>query len=222
MRVRAALVGIMALALGARAVAQPLDDAQPDDDLPTVIDDLDAAVDDAAPDPLAAAIDAGAADPIDPSDAGAPDPVDAGTAIVDAAPPVDALPSPDVDPLLFGQPEVAAVASPTEVRLGQPITLSVTAVYASGVAVNLPDPLVLGDGFEAGRREVVEKVRSDGRRIKEWQIRVYPWRSATSWCRRSRSRSPPAARQRRSRPARCRSGWSACSAMSTIPSCCAR
>lgn len=180
MRLRAAIVLVCALAMSVRAVAQPSDDANLGDDIPTFVDPApDAAPGDAA-DPQA-----GAADPIDAGvpavdliDGGVPaaiDPIDGGAPIIDAAPPVDALPSPDVDPLLFGQPEVAAVASPTEVRLGQPITLVVTAVYGNGVAVNLPDPLVLGDGFEAGRREVVEKLRSDGRRIKEWQIRVYPW-----------------------------------------------
>jgi hypothetical protein len=97
-----------------------------------------------------------------------------------AAPPApagsgSAAARPDLDPLVFGEPEVSAVASPTEVRLGQPFTLVVTAVYGDGVTVNLPDPLVLGDAFGAGHREVTDRKRSDGRHVREWQIKVRAW-----------------------------------------------
>jgi hypothetical protein len=84
-------------------------------------------------------------------------------------------PSVDVDPLVIAQPEVTAFASPSALRLGQQTTLVVTATYGAGVQVNLPDPLVLGDAFEAGHRETIDRVRTDGRRVREWQIRVYVW-----------------------------------------------
>jgi len=76
---------------------------------------------------------------------------------------------------MMGAPEVRAAASPSAVRIGQPIALVITATYGAGVSVNLPDPLVLGDGFEAGRRDTSDRVRSDGRRVREWQVRVYAW-----------------------------------------------
>jgi hypothetical protein len=177
-----------ALVIGGRAAraqpADPVDDAAADPTFgPGAPDDAGPADDAGGPDDAGAGVgladDAGGADdaplaPGDPfADAGAP--ADGGAILDAGVPPVDALPTPDIDPILFGQPEVSAVASPTSVRLGEPITLVVTAVYITGVNVNLPDPLVLGDAFEVGRREVTDKQRSDGRHIREWQIRVLPW-----------------------------------------------
>jgi hypothetical protein len=87
---------------------------------------------------------------------------DAGPTIVDA-------------PYVLGAPEVSAVASPTAVRLGEPFVLFVTATYGGDVRVNLPEPLTLGAAFEAGRRVTADRKRSDGRRIREWQIEVVAW-----------------------------------------------
>lgn len=81
----------------------------------------------------------------------------------------------DIDPLALGAPEVQAVASPTVLKLGGRFTLVVTATYGAGVEVNLPNPLVLGDAFEAGKAAPADKVRSDGRRVREWYIPVYAW-----------------------------------------------
>jgi len=78
-------------------------------------------------------------------------------------------------PFLLGAPEVEALASPTEVRLGQRFTLVVTAVHAADVVVNLPEPLDLGAGFEAGRKLSSTHPRSDGRKVREWQIELVAW-----------------------------------------------
>jgi hypothetical protein len=78
-------------------------------------------------------------------------------------------------PYVLGAPEVTAVVSPAVVRLGEPFVLFVTASYGGDVRVNLPEPLVLGAAFEAGRRVVDDRRRSDGRRIREWQIEVVAW-----------------------------------------------
>jgi hypothetical protein len=87
---------------------------------------------------------------------------DAGPTIVDA-------------PYVLGAPEVSAVVSPAVVRLGEPFVLFVTASHGGDVRVNLPEPLALGAAFEAGRRVVDDRRRSDGRRIREWQIEVVAW-----------------------------------------------
>ena len=87
---------------------------------------------------------------------------DAGPAIVDA-------------PFTLGAPEATAQASPSEVRLGQPFTLFVTAVYGGDVRVNLPEPLVLGPAFEVRRSSAEDRRRSDGRRIREWQLELVAW-----------------------------------------------
>ena len=80
-----------------------------------------------------------------------------------------------IDPLDFGAPEVTAFASPSEVRLGQEITLVVTATYGNNVEVNLPDPLFpAGAPLEVAHRDSVDRVRTDGRHVREWQLRVYP------------------------------------------------
>ena len=80
------------------------------------------------------------------------------------------------DPLELGAPEVRAVASPSEVRLGQPITLIVTATYSANVVVNLPDPLFpAGAPMETTSRDSTDSMRADGHLIREWQIKAYAW-----------------------------------------------
>jgi hypothetical protein len=87
----------------------------------------------------------------------------------------DAAPTIVDAPYVLGAPEVTAVVSPAVVRLGEPFVLFVTASYGGDVRVNLPEPLALGAAFEAGRRVVDDRRRSDGRRIREWQIEVVAW-----------------------------------------------
>jgi hypothetical protein len=72
-------------------------------------------------------------------------------------------------------PAVTAAASPSEVRLGARFTLFVTAVYGSGVEVNLVEPVGLGQAFEVKRRTSENHERSDGQHTREWQLDVYAW-----------------------------------------------
>ncbi len=77
---------------------------------------------------------------------------------------------PDVD-----APQVSAAASPTELMLGSRFTLFVTAVYNTGVEVNLPAGLDLGDTFEIKKTTSEDHVRADGKRVREWQLDVVAW-----------------------------------------------
>jgi len=72
-------------------------------------------------------------------------------------------------------PEVSAAASPSEVRLGERFTLFVTAVFNEGVEVNLREPVELGGGFEVTRRLSEDKLRADGKHVREWQLEVRAW-----------------------------------------------
>ena len=73
-------------------------------------------------------------------------------------------------------PEVSAAASPSDVKLGARFTLFVTAVtYATGVEVNLREPVDLGGAFEVTTRVAEDKPRADGKHIREWQLEVYAW-----------------------------------------------
>jgi len=72
-------------------------------------------------------------------------------------------------------PEVSAVASPTELKLGGRFTLFVTAAMDTGQEVNLREPVELGGAFEVGKRVSEDRVRSDGKRVREWQIEVRAW-----------------------------------------------
>jgi hypothetical protein len=81
-----------------------------------------------------------------------------------------------VDPLELFAPEVSATASPTEVRLGQQITIVITATYNKNVQVNLPDPLFpAGAPLEIAKRDSTDHDQNDGKRVREWQIRAYAW-----------------------------------------------
>ncbi|HEY0189537.1 MAG TPA: BatD family protein [Kofleriaceae bacterium] len=72
-------------------------------------------------------------------------------------------------------PEVAAAAYPTAVRLGDRLTLYVTATFTPGVIVNLREPLSLGPAFEVGRKTSEDRPNGDGRTTREWQIEVTAW-----------------------------------------------
>lgn len=72
-------------------------------------------------------------------------------------------------------PEVSAAASPSQMRLGERFTLFVTAVFNDGVEVNLREPVDLGGGFEVTRRVSEDKLRGDGKHVREWQLEVRAW-----------------------------------------------
>ncbi len=72
-------------------------------------------------------------------------------------------------------PEVSAVASPSELKLGGRFTLFITAAMDSGQEVNLREPVDLGGAFEVGKRVSEDRVRSDGKRVREWQLEVRAW-----------------------------------------------
>ncbi|HPH67724.1 MAG TPA: hypothetical protein PLF40_18330, partial [Kofleriaceae bacterium] len=78
-------------------------------------------------------------------------------------------------PIDIAAPQVSASASPTEVRLGTPFTLFVTASFGPNVTVNLADPLDVGDAFEVRRRVSNDRKRADGQTVREWQFEVFPW-----------------------------------------------
>ena len=72
-------------------------------------------------------------------------------------------------------PEVSAVASPTELKLGGRFTLFITAAMDIGQEVNLREPVELGGAFEVGKRVSEDRVRADGKRVREWQIEARAW-----------------------------------------------
>lgn len=75
----------------------------------------------------------------------------------------------------FGEPEVSAAASPTDLKLGDRFTLFITATYGAGVEVNLPASIDLGDGLEIKRTSSEDHVRPDGKHVREWQLDVVAW-----------------------------------------------
>jgi hypothetical protein len=78
-------------------------------------------------------------------------------------------------PIDAAAPEVHAAASPAKLLLGGRFTLFVTATFAPGVEVNLPEPLPLGDAFEVTRRVSEDRGAPGGRRVREWQLDVTAW-----------------------------------------------
>lgn len=75
----------------------------------------------------------------------------------------------------LGQPEVSAAASPTDLKLGGRFTLFITAAYGAGIEVNLPATVDLGDSFEIKRTSSEDRVRADGKHVREWQMDVIAW-----------------------------------------------
>jgi hypothetical protein len=75
----------------------------------------------------------------------------------------------------LGEPEVSAAASPTDIKLGDRFTLFITATYGAGIEVNLPATVDLGDAFEVKRTSSEDRVRPDGKHVREWQLDVIAW-----------------------------------------------
>ena len=113
----------------------------------------------AQPDPDAGvALDGGAAGPAD------------GGATGDAGPPRIVIDGPTV--LGIGKPQVSASASPTELRLGDKLTLFIEVVYDDNVAISVPAGLDLAPAFDELKRSSVESRRSDGTRKRTYQIQL--------------------------------------------------
>ena len=72
-------------------------------------------------------------------------------------------------------PEVNASASPTAMKLGDRFTVFVTAAYGDGVEVNLREPVDLGSGFEIRKKLSEDRMRADGKHVREWQLDVVAW-----------------------------------------------
>lgn len=96
-----------------------------------------------------------------PDDAGGPD---AGRVVIDG-------------PTLLGigRPQVSAMAAPSEVRLGDKLTLFIEVTYDEQVAVSVPAGLGLQPTFDELRRSSVEDRRTDGTRKRVYQIQLQVW-----------------------------------------------
>jgi hypothetical protein len=94
-------------------------------------------------------------------DAGMPD---AGPIVVDG-------------PALLGmaRPQASAAAAPSQVRLGDTLTLFIEVVYDEKVNVNLPATLDLDPYFEETRRSSSDERRTDGTRKRTFQVQLRAW-----------------------------------------------
>jgi hypothetical protein len=72
-------------------------------------------------------------------------------------------------------PKVAAAASPSEVLLGNRLTLFITVTFDPSETVNLVQPLDLGPAFEAVRQGSTDRTTTDGQKIREYQIQLIVW-----------------------------------------------
>ncbi len=116
----------------------------------------------AQPDPDAGvALDGGVAGPAD------------GGATGDAGPPRIVIDGPTV--LGIGKPQVSASASPTELRLGDKLTLFIEVVFDEHVTVSVPAGLDLAPAFDELKRSAVDERRSDGTRKRTYQIQLQAW-----------------------------------------------
>jgi hypothetical protein len=104
----------------------------------------------------------------------APGPADGG-ATGDAGPPRIVIDGPTL--LGIGKPQVSASASPTELRLGDKLTLFVEVVFDEHVTVSVPAGLDLAPAFDELKRSSVDERRSDGTRKRVYQIQL----QAGSW-----------------------------------------
>ena len=70
---------------------------------------------------------------------------------------------------------MTAAANPTAVRLGDKLTVFITATFDDGVEVNLREPVELGPAFEVRRKLSEDRPSGDGRKTREWQLEVIAW-----------------------------------------------
>lgn len=104
-------------------------------------------------------------------DAGVAD--DAGALDGDAGPPRVVIDGPAL--LGIGKPQASAAASPTELRLGDKLTLFVEVTFDESVTVTLPAGLDLAPAFDELKRTSVEERRSDGTRKRTYQLQLQVW-----------------------------------------------
>jgi hypothetical protein len=72
-------------------------------------------------------------------------------------------------------PEVTAVASVRDVRLGEAFSVLVTAIHEPDLTINLPATLPIGPAFEELGRDDEPVRTADGRVAHEFEIRVIAW-----------------------------------------------
>lgn len=117
---------------------------------------------------LAAAIGRGAvavAQPAGDPDAGVAAPgVDGGPVVVDG-PGLTDVP----------RPQASASASPSQLQLGETLTLFVEVVFDARVTVNLPSTLDLAPAFDELRRSSKDEVRRDGTVKRIYQLELRAW-----------------------------------------------
>jgi hypothetical protein len=104
----------------------------------------------------------------------APADVDAGVA---AGVDVDAGPVNVDGPSLvdIGRPQASAYASPSQLQLGETLTLYVEVVYDAQVTVNIPSTLDLAPAFDELRRTSHDELRTDGTRKRVYELELRAW-----------------------------------------------
>lgn len=80
-------------------------------------------------------------------------------------------------PTMLGiaRPQASAAASPSELRLGEKLTLFVEVVYDEQVTVSLSSGLELEPAFDELKRSSVDERRSDGTRKRTYQVQLQVW-----------------------------------------------
>lgn len=73
------------------------------------------------------------------------------------------------------RPQASASAAPSQLQLGETLTLFVEVVFDERITVNLPSTLDLGDSFDELRRTSRDEVRSDGTRKRIYQLELRAW-----------------------------------------------
>lgn len=73
------------------------------------------------------------------------------------------------------RPQASASASPSELQLGETLTLFVEVVFDESVTVNLPSTLDLAPAFDELRRTSSDEVRRDGTRKRVYQLELRAW-----------------------------------------------
>ncbi|MEZ4400049.1 MAG: hypothetical protein R3B06_08520 [Kofleriaceae bacterium] len=91
----------------------------------------------------------------------------------DAGPPRIIIDGPTL--LGMAKPQVSASASPTELRLGEKLTLFVEVVFDANVTVAVPAGLDLAPAFDELKRSTVDEQRTDGTRKRTYQIQLQVW-----------------------------------------------
>ena len=73
------------------------------------------------------------------------------------------------------RPQAGASASPSQLQLGETLTLFIEVVFDERASINLPSTLDLGDAFDELRRSSKDEVRHDGTRKRIYQLELRVW-----------------------------------------------